>query len=100
MLIVDYWLLRKRTLDLASLYAPGGAYRYRNGYNLAAIGATLIGAAVALAGMFWEPLRPIYNWSWFVGFGLAGAVYWALMQGRVPPSPHPGIAEARVAPPR
>ncbi|HEX3757932.1 MAG TPA: NCS1 family nucleobase:cation symporter-1, partial [Kofleriaceae bacterium] len=99
-LIVDYWLLRKRTLDLASLYAPGGAYRYRDGYNLAAIGATLIGAAVAFAGMFWDPLRPIYDWSWFVGFGLAGALYWALMQGRVPPSPHPGIAEAGVAPPR
>jgi NCS1 family nucleobase:cation symporter-1 len=99
-LIVDYWLLRKRTLDLAALYAPGGGYRYRNGYNLAAIGATLIGAAVALAGMFWDPLRPIYNWSWFVGFGLAGALYWALMQGRVPPSPHPSIAEPRVAPPR
>jgi len=99
-LIVDYWLLRKRTLDLTSLYVPDGAYRYRDGYNLAAIGATLIGAAVALAGMFWDPLRPIYDFSWFVGFGLAGAVYWALMQGRVPPSPQPGIANADIAPPR
>jgi NCS1 family nucleobase:cation symporter-1 len=99
-LIVDYWLLRKRTLDLASLYVRDGAYRYRDGYNLAAISATLIGAAVALAGMFWDPLRPISDWSWFVGFGLAGALYWALMQGRVPPSPHPGIAKADIAPPR
>jgi NCS1 family nucleobase:cation symporter-1 len=99
-LIVDYWLLRRRTLDLASLYVSDGAYRYRNGYNLAAIGATLIGAAVALAGMFWDPLRPIYDWSWFVGFGLAGAVYWALMQGRVTPSPQPGVAAADIAPGR
>jgi NCS1 family nucleobase:cation symporter-1 len=99
-LIVDYWLLRRRTLDLASLYVSDGAYRYRNGYNLAAIGATLIGAAVALAGMFWAPLRPIYDWSWFVGFGLAGAVYWALMQGRVTPSPQPGVAAADIAPGR
>jgi nucleobase:cation symporter-1, NCS1 family len=99
-LIVDYWLLRKRSLDLTSLYVRDGAYRYRNGYNLAAIGATLIGAAVALAGMFWDPLRPIYDWSWFVGFGLAGALYWALMQGRVPPSPQRGVATADIAPPR
>jgi NCS1 family nucleobase:cation symporter-1 len=93
-LIVDYWLLRRRNLDLRSLYVRDGAYRYRGGYNLAAIGATLIGAAVALAGIFWEPLRPIYNWSWFVGFGLAGALYWALMQGRGTP------AQADIAPRR
>ncbi len=99
-LIVDYWLLRRRTLDLTSLYVRDGAYRYRDGYNLAAIGATLVGAAVALAGMFWDPLRPIYDWSWFVGFGLAGALYWVLMQGRVPPSPHPGSARSDIAPPR
>jgi nucleobase:cation symporter-1, NCS1 family len=99
-LIVDYWLLRRRTLDLRSLYVRDGAYRYRSGYNLAAIGATLIGAAVALAGIFWDPLRPIYDWSWFVGFGLAGALYWALMQGRGAGSPHPGGAQADIAPRR
>jgi cytosine/uracil/thiamine/allantoin permease len=31
-------------------------------------------------------MRPIYHWSWFVGFGLSGAIYWALMRGRVVPS--------------
>jgi NCS1 family nucleobase:cation symporter-1 len=85
-LIVDYWILRKRTLDLASLYVHDGAYRYLGGFNLQAIAATVVGAAVALAGIFWEPLRPIYDWSWFVGFGLAGGLYWLLMQGRVSPS--------------
>jgi len=99
-LIVDYWILRKRTLDLASLYVAGGAYRYHEGYNLKAIGATFAGALVALAGMFWEPMRPIYNWSWFVGFGLAGVLYWLMMRGSVTSGPHPGLAEARIAPPR
>jgi NCS1 family nucleobase:cation symporter-1 len=97
-LIVDYWILRKCTLDLASLYVGDGAYRYRNGVNGRAISATLIGAVVAFAGMFWEPLRPIYNWSWFVGFGLAGGLYWVLMQGAVPPSPR-ATAKGHVAPP-
>jgi NCS1 family nucleobase:cation symporter-1 len=81
-LIVDYWLLRKRTLDLRSLYVPGGAYRYHNGVNPRAIAATVLGAVVALAGMFWPALHWLYNWSWFVGFGLAGGVYWLLMQGQ------------------
>ncbi|HEY0195291.1 MAG TPA: cytosine permease, partial [Kofleriaceae bacterium] len=79
-LIVDYWVLRKTTLDLKSLYVADGAYRYRGGYNVDAIAATVIGAGVALAGMFWEPMHWLYNWSWFVGFGLAGGVYWALMR--------------------
>jgi NCS1 family nucleobase:cation symporter-1 len=99
-LIVDYWILRKCTLDLRSLYVADGAYRYRQGYNLKAIGATLAGALVALAGMFWQPLRPIYDWSWFVGFGLAGGIYWATMRGTVAPVPSPSVPEARIAPPR
>jgi NCS1 family nucleobase:cation symporter-1 len=99
-LIVDYWILRRCTLDLPSLYVADGAYRYRQGYNLKAIGATFAGALVALAGMFWEPLRPIYNWSWFVGFGLAGGLYWVTMRGAVVPGPDPGVPEARIAPPR
>jgi len=94
-LIVDYWILRRCNLDLRALYVADGAYRYHRGYNVNAIAATLIGALVALAGMFWEPLRPIYNWSWFVGFGLAGAVYWLLMRGRFSTLP-----AARVAPSR
>lgn len=99
-LIVDYWILRRCTLDLRSLYVADGAYRYREGYNLRALAATLIGAGVALAGMFWEPLRPIYNWSWFVGFGLAGALYWLLMRGTIAPVAHVSVPEARIAPPR
>jgi NCS1 family nucleobase:cation symporter-1 len=86
-LIVDYWILRKCTLDLASLYVADGAYRYRQGYNLKAIGATLAGMVVAFAGMFWEPMRPIYDWSWFVGFGLSGGLYWVLMRGRMARKP-------------
>ncbi len=84
-LIVDYWIIRRCRLDLAALYMERGAYTYREGYNPHAITATLAGAIVALLGMFWEPMRPIYNWSWFVGFGLAGLVYWLLMRSYVPP---------------
>ncbi len=82
-LIVDYWILRKATLDLPSLYKSDGAYRYHNGWNGNAVWATVIGAGVALLGAFWEPMKPIYDWSWFVGFGLSGGIYWMLMRGRI-----------------
>jgi NCS1 family nucleobase:cation symporter-1 len=79
-LIVDYWILRRTRLDLRSLYTADGAYRYAGGWNVPAVVATLVGAGVALLGAFWAPMRPIYDWSWFVGFGLAGGLYWAWMQ--------------------
>lgn len=86
-LIVDYWLVRRTRLDLRSLYVRGGAYEYQHGWNLPAVIATLAGAGVALAGAFWAPMRPIYDWSWFVGFGLAGGLYWLLMRDQRLPAP-------------
>ena len=85
-LIVDYWILRKTELDLKSLYVTDGVYKYRNGWNVAAASSTVIGAGVALLGAFWDPMRPIYDWSWFVGFGLAGGLYWLQMRTFTPRS--------------
>jgi NCS1 family nucleobase:cation symporter-1 len=79
-LIVDYWVIRKKVLVLPDLYKPVGAYRYRGGWNAHAVVATLAGFGIALLGAFWEPMRPIYHWSWFVGFGVSGGLYWALMR--------------------
>jgi nucleobase:cation symporter-1, NCS1 family len=83
-LIVDYWIFRKTELDLRALYTPDGAYRYTNGWNIPAVVATLAGAGVAMLGAFWSPMRPLYNWSWFVGVGVSGGLYWAMMRSRFP----------------
>jgi NCS1 family nucleobase:cation symporter-1 len=79
-LIIDYWVIRKTKLDLRSLYVSDGAYKYTNGWNIPAVLATVVGFGVALSGAFVEPMRPIYDWSWFVGFGLAGGLYFLLMR--------------------
>jgi NCS1 family nucleobase:cation symporter-1 len=83
-LVVDYWLIRKTRLDLPSLYSVEGAYHYRNGWNGRAVIATLAGMACALPGAFVGFLAPLYQWSWFVGFGVAGGVYWLLMRTSTP----------------
>jgi NCS1 family nucleobase:cation symporter-1 len=74
-LVVDYWLVRKRELRLEDLYLPRGAYR---GWSWAAIGATALGCALAWGGLIVPALKPLYDYAWFVGFFAAGGAYLAL----------------------
>jgi NCS1 family nucleobase:cation symporter-1 len=71
-LIADYWIVRRRQLRLADLYLPNGIY---GGWSIPAVVATLVGCALAWGGLVVPPLRPLYDYAWFVGFLSAGAVY-------------------------
>ncbi|MBN1007016.1 NCS1 family transporter [Amphritea pacifica] len=66
-LVVDYFLLRNRTLNLEHLYNETGPYR---GVNWAAIIASLLGAAVALT---------FSSISWYASLIPAGLTYYLLM---------------------
>jgi nucleobase:cation symporter-1, NCS1 family len=77
-LIADYWIVRRRRLALEDLYLTDGAYRYAAGWNVPATVATLAGCAVAWGGLIVAALRPLYDYAWFVGFGVAAIVYLAL----------------------
>ena len=74
-LIADYWIVRKRTLDLKSLYLPNGVY---GGWNPAAVVATVSGCALAWGGLVIPALKPLYDYAWFVGFFVSGGLYVAL----------------------
>jgi NCS1 family nucleobase:cation symporter-1 len=78
-LIADYWLVRRRELRLEDLYLTDGAYR---GWNASAIAATFVGCALAWGGLIVEPLKPLYNYAWFVGFFAAAATHLALSPRR------------------
>jgi NCS1 family nucleobase:cation symporter-1 len=94
-MIADYWLVRRKQLDVADLYRPSGRYR---GMNPLAIGALTAGVLPNIPGFMWTcriverpptPLEPgwrdmlvsffdaIYPYAWFIGFGVAFAVYLA-----------------------
>ncbi|MFQ6100306.1 MAG: putative hydroxymethylpyrimidine transporter CytX [Anaerolineae bacterium] len=45
-LAADYFLLRRRRLDVDELYRPGGAYWYQGGVNWVAVVAWVVGIAV------------------------------------------------------
>ncbi|HZT77712.1 MAG TPA: NCS1 family nucleobase:cation symporter-1 [Vicinamibacterales bacterium] len=76
-LIADYWLVRRRELQIEDLYLPDGAYR---GWNWRAIGATAVGCALAWVGLVVPAMKPFYDYAWFVGFFSAGTVHLVLMR--------------------
>nr|WP_299379973.1 NCS1 family transporter [uncultured Halomonas sp.] len=67
-LVVDYYLIRRRTLDVDKLYDVNGPYR---GVNYGAIIASLVGAAVALT---------FSAVSWYASLIPAGVIYYLLMR--------------------
>jgi nucleobase:cation symporter-1, NCS1 family len=89
--LADYYLLRRKNLAVDDLYRRGGAYEYVRGTNHVALLALGMGIGpcvpgfLAAAGIvdaaevpaFWQS---VYTYSWFVGFGVGGGVYWALMR--------------------
>ena len=78
-LIADYWIIRRRQLSLEDLYLPDGAY---GRWNTAGMLATVIGCALAWGGLIIPPLRPLYDYAWFVGFGSAAIAYVMLSKTR------------------
>lgn len=78
-LIVDYWLIRKKQLNLTDLYLTDGCYSYTNGWNLKALISTVTACFFAWIGAFQPSLHFLYDYSWFVGFGIASIMYYALM---------------------
>jgi NCS1 family nucleobase:cation symporter-1 len=77
-LIADYFIVRKRHLDVRDLYLRGGAYEFSGGFNLRAVLALAAGVAVALVGLLVGELRWLYDYAWFVGFGVAFGLYTAI----------------------
>jgi len=91
-MIADYFIIRKRALDVEALYVRGSVYEYAAGFNPRALAALAAGVIVALVGLFVPSLHWLYEYAWFVGFAVAAAVYLALMSGpdvraMIPPNP-------------
>jgi len=86
-LIVDYLILRRGQLELPSLYRKQGPYWYMAGFNPLAVISLLLGIAPCVPGFlgvihavnvgnFWIQL---YNYAWFISFGVSGLSYGILM---------------------
>ena len=80
-MIADYFLVRKCSLNLDDLYRRNGEYEYASGYNWKAIVSLALGVAAALLGLAIPTLRFLYDYAWFVGFGVSALSYVVLMGG-------------------
>ena len=78
-LICDYFLLRKKILVTEDLYRRNGLYEFSGGVNWRAVLALGIGCGVAFVGLIYSPLRVLYDYAWFVGFGVSFVSYLLLM---------------------
>jgi NCS1 family nucleobase:cation symporter-1 len=78
-MIADYFIVRRRSLAVDELYRRGGMYEYVNGVNPRALISLALGVLVALLGLALPGMRWLYDYAWFVGFGVAGLSYVVFM---------------------
>lgn len=85
-LIADYFVCRRRRLNVAALYQADGEYRFTHGFSLVAIVAFVLGVLPSLPGFLVQVKRisadavppslvNLFHYAWFVGFGIAFVAY-------------------------
>ncbi len=94
-MIADYFVIRRRRLDVNALYQEDGEYRFTNGFSIVAMIALLAAILPNLPGFLANVklieaatvphfFIALYDYAWFVGFAIAFTLYLALR--RVPVS--------------
>lgn len=89
-MIVDYFFIRKKELNVNDLYSLNGDYSYRNGFNHFAIIALILGVLPNVPGFLttikaidenavWQWVSELYHYAWFVGFIVSGLMYYFFM---------------------
>ena len=92
-LIADYWIVRRRQLDVDDLFREQGRYTYRNGFNMRAIAALVLAVLPVVPGFIRAVSVPggrvadpnvldhLYSYAWFVTFALSFVLYLLFMRG-------------------
>jgi nucleobase:cation symporter-1, NCS1 family len=80
-IIADYFLIKQRRVEVEDLYrwGEGSRYWYQGGINHRAIWAFVPAAIVSVIIALVPVFGSLAPFSWFIGAGLAGVLYWVLM---------------------
>jgi len=85
-MVCDYYLIKKRKLDVDQLYTDRGIYWYNGGWNWRAYASFVIGFAPLLPG-FSKSIEPtlnvggawkIYTFAWMFGFATSMLVHYII----------------------
>lgn len=85
-MIADYYLWRRTTLDVVGLYRQDGPYRYVGGFSVVGFGCLVAAVLPNVPGFLVEIqavpadafpvwLVAAYHYAWFIGFALGFALY-------------------------
>ncbi|MDF3605554.1 NCS1 family transporter [Paracoccus sp. DMF-8] len=78
-MVADYYVIRRRRINVPALYDPFGQYRYMRGVNPAGMAAWLLAGAIAA---WWS------SYAFVIGFPLGFLLYLVLMKTFVLPRLH------------
>jgi nucleobase:cation symporter-1, NCS1 family len=94
-MICDYWVIRRQTLDVDALFDPKGRYSFGGGgVNWRAIVALLLAVLPCVPGFIRAATTPggkvadpnvfdhLYSYAYFVTFALGFVIYYGLMLGQ------------------
>jgi len=94
-LVSDFYLVRKKKLDVRAMYDPHGRYRYWRGWNWRAWLTFAIAVGPILPG-FAQSINPdlnisegamhIYTFSWLWGFTMCVLIYYVICRYISPPT--------------
>jgi nucleobase:cation symporter-1, NCS1 family len=79
-IVVDYYLVKRGQIEVDGLYREGtsSAYWYKGGVNPEALYAFVPAAIISLIFALLPAFGTISPFSWFVGAGIAGVLYWLM----------------------
>ena len=86
-MIVDYFFIRKKVLNVSDLYRGEGTYWFCNGWNIKALIAFILGVLPNIPGFLIEiglleksealaGVASLYHAAWFIGFFVSGESYY------------------------
>src|SRR5919201_995303 len=92
-IMVDYYLLRRKQVDIAALYQEGPAspYWYEGGLHRRAVLAFAGGAVLAAVLALVPAFGGIAPFSWFIGVVVGGGLYWLLAAPERQRAPRPAV---------
>jgi NCS1 family nucleobase:cation symporter-1 len=89
-ILADFYVVRRRRLDVDALYQRGGRYWSRSGFNVASLAVLVVVTAFCLLGQVIDAIGWAYEYAWFVGLGAGFVAYLAvaaMVRARAPQRP-------------